>query len=169
VTYARAYGEPLSSILEERYATLATELFDGAHDGDTTVAALPEQPRDLLTPAFLAAHEAGGAPAHRARQQGAARDLAAAAAAGPTRRHRLDRELGAGAQGALAEGLEGGPEEGDRMLAIQLIGTTGVGVLMLLSRLLAQPALLDVALVLALLAAVASAAFTAQPREDGDA
>ena len=62
-----------------------------------------------------------------------------------------------------------GPEEGDRMLAIQLIGTAGVGVLMLLSRLLAQPALLDVALILALLAAVASAAFTGLPREDGDA
>jgi multicomponent Na+:H+ antiporter subunit F len=62
-----------------------------------------------------------------------------------------------------------GPEEGDRMLAVQLIGTGGVGVLMLLSRVLGQPALLDVALVLALLAAVAAAAFTARPREDGDA
>jgi multisubunit Na+/H+ antiporter MnhF subunit len=40
---------------------------------------------------------------------------------------------------------------------------------MLLSRVLGQSALLDVALVLALLAAVAAAAFTAQPREDGDA
>ena len=62
-----------------------------------------------------------------------------------------------------------GPEEGDRMLAVQLIGTAGVGVLMLLSRVLGQPALLDVALLLALLAAVAAAAFTALPREDGDA
>jgi len=62
-----------------------------------------------------------------------------------------------------------GPEEGDRMLAVQLIGTAGVGVLMLLSRVLGQPALLDVALLLALLAAVAAVAFTAQPREDGDA
>jgi multicomponent Na+:H+ antiporter subunit F len=62
-----------------------------------------------------------------------------------------------------------GPEEGDRMLAVQLIGTAGVGVLLLLSRVLGQPALLDVALLLALLAAVAAAAFTAQPREDDDA
>lgn len=53
-----------------------------------------------------------------------------------------------------------GPGAGDRMLAIQLIGTAGVGMLLLLGVLLDQPALLDVALLLALLAAVAAAAFT---------
>jgi len=58
-----------------------------------------------------------------------------------------------------------GPGAGNRMLAAQLIGTTGVGILLLLSELLAQPSLIDVALILALLAAVATAAFTGQPRE----
>jgi multicomponent Na+:H+ antiporter subunit F len=46
------------------------------------------------------------------------------------------------------------------MMAAQLIGTAGVGVLALLSPVLAQPALIDVALVLALLAAVSVAALT---------
>ncbi len=58
-----------------------------------------------------------------------------------------------------------GPGPGDRMLAAQLIGTSGVGMLLLLGVLLEQPALIDVALILALLAAVAAAAFTGQPRE----
>ena len=55
-----------------------------------------------------------------------------------------------------------GPGAGDRMLATQLIGTAGVGILLPLSLLLDQPALIDVALLLALLAAVAAAAFTGQ-------
>ena len=55
-----------------------------------------------------------------------------------------------------------GPSAGDRMLAAQLLGTTGVGILLLLGVLLDQAALIDVALVLALLAAVAVAAFTGQ-------
>ena len=58
-----------------------------------------------------------------------------------------------------------GPGPGDRMLAAQLIGTSGVGVLLLLGVLLEKPALTDVALILALLAAVAAAAFTGQPRD----
>ncbi|MCG6939330.1 MAG: multiple resistance and pH regulation protein F [Gammaproteobacteria bacterium] len=61
-----------------------------------------------------------------------------------------------------------GPEAGDRMMAAQLIGTTGVGMLLLLSLLLGQPALADVALILALLAAVAAAAFSGQQRETGN-
>ena len=61
-----------------------------------------------------------------------------------------------------------GPSAGDRMLAMQLIGTTGVGVLLLLSLLFDQTALIDVALILALLAAVAAAAFTGQQMESGD-
>lgn len=52
-----------------------------------------------------------------------------------------------------------GPTPFDRMLAAQLIGTTGVGMLVLLAQAQARPALLDVALVLALLAAVAAVAF----------
>ncbi len=42
----------------------------------------------------------------------------------------------------------------DRMLAAQLTGTTTVAILVLLSQVMAMPALLDVALVFALLAAV---------------
>ncbi|MGD2082031.1 MAG: monovalent cation/H+ antiporter complex subunit F [Chromatiales bacterium] len=53
-----------------------------------------------------------------------------------------------------------GPDPGDRMLAAQLIGTAGVGVLLLLAAALGLPSLVDVALVLALLAAVAVVAFT---------
>lgn len=55
-----------------------------------------------------------------------------------------------------------GPTDGDRMLATQLIGTTGVGMLLLLGVLPGQQALVDVALILALLAGVAAAAFTGQ-------
>ena len=61
-----------------------------------------------------------------------------------------------------------GPGVGDRMLATQLIGTVGVGMLLLLSVLLDQPALIDVALRLALLAAVAAAAFTGQQKTQND-
>jgi multicomponent Na+:H+ antiporter subunit F len=57
-----------------------------------------------------------------------------------------------------------GPGAGDRMLAIQLIGSAGAGMLLLLNVLLEQPALIDVALLLALLAAVAAAAFTGQQK-----
>ena len=61
-----------------------------------------------------------------------------------------------------------GPGAGDRMLATQLIGTAGVGVLLVLSLLLNQTALIDVALLLALLAAVAAAAFTGKQAEAGN-
>lgn len=54
-----------------------------------------------------------------------------------------------------------------RMLAMQLLSTSGVGVLLLLASALALPALLDVALVLALLAAVALIAFTRRTQGDG--
>jgi multicomponent Na+:H+ antiporter subunit F len=53
-----------------------------------------------------------------------------------------------------------GPTTGDRMMAAQLLGTAGVGILLLLAPVLAMPALVDVGLVLGLLAAVAVAAFT---------
>ncbi len=52
-----------------------------------------------------------------------------------------------------------GPTPADRMLAAQLFGTTGVAILLLLSKGLGAPALANVALVFALLAAVAAAAF----------
>ena len=53
-----------------------------------------------------------------------------------------------------------GPALEDRLAAILLLGSGGVGLLMLLTLLFNSPALLDVALVLALLAAVVSAAMT---------
>jgi multicomponent Na+:H+ antiporter subunit F len=62
-----------------------------------------------------------------------------------------------------------GPSTGDRMMAAQLMGTTGVGLLLLLQPVLGIPALVDVALVLALLAAVAVAALTAgSPPDTGE-
>lgn len=52
-----------------------------------------------------------------------------------------------------------GPTTADRMMAAQLLGTSGVAILLLLWPLFDLLALIDVALVLALLAAVAVAAF----------
>lgn len=59
----------------------------------------------------------------------------------------------------------------DRMLAALLFGTTGVALLMLAAAVLDLPASVDVALVLALLAAIAGIAFarrawTPSPRND---
>lgn len=51
---------------------------------------------------------------------------------------------------------------GNVLLAIQLLGTAGVALIMVLAALLSLPALLDVALVLALLATIAAVAFTRQ-------
>ena len=59
-----------------------------------------------------------------------------------------------------------GPSLQDRMLSVQLLGTGGVAVLLLLASLLKAPALIDVALVLALLAAVAVAALTRRETDD---
>lgn len=61
--------------------------------------------------------------------------------------------------GGLVRALRG-PTVQDRMLSVQLLGTGGVALLLLMSALVASPPLLDVALVLALLAAVAAAALT---------
>jgi multicomponent Na+:H+ antiporter subunit F len=52
-----------------------------------------------------------------------------------------------------------GPTAADRMLAVQLFGTTAVAVLLLLSQAQGSTAILDVALVFALLAAVTAVAF----------
>jgi len=52
-----------------------------------------------------------------------------------------------------------GPTAPDRMLATQLMGTTGVGVVLLLSELLSGPSLVDVALVFSLFAAMTTVAF----------
>ncbi|MFC7691277.1 monovalent cation/H+ antiporter complex subunit F [Paeniroseomonas aquatica] len=57
-----------------------------------------------------------------------------------------------------------GPDPADRLMATQLLGTGGIAVLLLLGAATRQPALLDVALVLALLGAFASVAFVLASR-----
>lgn len=53
-----------------------------------------------------------------------------------------------------------GPSQADRMLSAQLFGTTGIAILLLLAEAMATAALRDIALTLALLAILATAAFT---------
>ena len=55
-----------------------------------------------------------------------------------------------------------GPTRADRMMAAQLLGTGGIAALLLRSDVTKTPAVVDVALVLALLAAFASAVFVVQ-------
>jgi multicomponent Na+:H+ antiporter subunit F len=52
-----------------------------------------------------------------------------------------------------------GPRPAERMMAAQLFGTAAVAILLILSRIMDSPALLDVAMVFALLAAVTLVAF----------
>lgn len=52
-----------------------------------------------------------------------------------------------------------GPTAADRMLATQLLGTTGVAILLLLAEAQAEPALRNAALLLAMLAVLVVAAF----------
>jgi len=59
-----------------------------------------------------------------------------------------------------------GPAAADRMTGAQLSGTAGVAILMLLSAAAQDPAVLDVALVLALLAAVGAVAFVKAATRD---
>ena len=63
-----------------------------------------------------------------------------------------------------------GPTAADRMLAVQLFGTTAVAVLLLLAQASGNTALHDVALVFALLAAVTAVAFVRRvwPDEEAD-
>jgi multicomponent Na+:H+ antiporter subunit F len=60
-----------------------------------------------------------------------------------------------------------GPTRADRLVAVQLLGTAGTALLLLLAEVQAQPALRDAALVLALLAAVLSAALVQYLRGRG--
>jgi len=62
-----------------------------------------------------------------------------------------------------------GPSDADRMMAAQLLGTGGAAVLLLVAAGTATPAVVDVALVLALVAAFASAAFAEAGGEDASA
>jgi len=62
-----------------------------------------------------------------------------------------------------------GPADADRMMLAQLLGTGGIATLLLWADATATPAVLDVALVLALLAAFASVAFVlsvSRPADD---
>lgn len=59
-----------------------------------------------------------------------------------------------------------GPTPADRMLAAQLMGTSGVGILLLLAQAFLLPPLRDVALVFSLLAAIAAVAFVQRPFGD---
>ena len=52
-----------------------------------------------------------------------------------------------------------GPGDADRIMAAQLLGTGGTAVLLLVSEAMSLPAAVDIALVLALLAAFVSVAF----------
>lgn len=58
-TYARVYGEPLTSVLQPAWAQRAAPLFDGEHDADAVVAALPATPRTMMSESVLAALEDG--------------------------------------------------------------------------------------------------------------
>lgn len=64
-----------------------------------------------------------------------------------------------------------GPTPGDRLLAPQLVGTAGIGALLTAADAFGAPSLRDVALLLALLAVVTTAAFalrawSAAPKEE---
>lgn len=59
-----------------------------------------------------------------------------------------------------------GPEPADRMMAAQLVGTGGAGIVLLLSAAM-DWGMIDVALVLALLAAFAAVAFVKAQSADG--
>jgi len=59
-----------------------------------------------------------------------------------------------------------GPSHIDRLIAVQLFGTAGTALLLLLSQTQRIPALLDAALILALLAALLSAALVQYMRGD---
>lgn len=58
-SYANVYGEALDSALQEPYATLVPTLFDGVHDYDSIVAALPRNPREMFRDEFLRTYEDG--------------------------------------------------------------------------------------------------------------
>ena len=62
-----------------------------------------------------------------------------------------------------------GPATEDRMMAVQLVGTTAVAMLIVFSALLGMPSAIDVALVLALLATVAALALSREQKTEADA
>ncbi|KAA6187051.1 multiple resistance and pH regulation protein F [Thiohalocapsa marina] len=62
-----------------------------------------------------------------------------------------------------------GPTPSDRMMAAQLMGTSGIGVVLLLAQVVEVGGLVDVALIFALLAAVAVTAFTRRRANEREA
>lgn len=60
-----------------------------------------------------------------------------------------------------------GPSRADRMMAAQLVGTAGIAIILLLAGSAAAWVIIDVALVLALLAAFAAVAFVKTGSADG--
>jgi multicomponent Na+:H+ antiporter subunit F len=61
-----------------------------------------------------------------------------------------------------------GPTRGDRMMAAQLFGSTGVAVLLVLAEIRGEPAFTDVALVFTLLATVNALVFVRHGRDPGE-
>ena len=51
--YANIYGEALATALRDPYASNVPVLFDGLHDGDAIMAALPANPREMFHEEFL--------------------------------------------------------------------------------------------------------------------
>lgn len=61
-----------------------------------------------------------------------------------------------------------GPGDADRVMATQLLGTGGIALVLILAVLLGEPAAIDAALILALLAAFAGLAFVRALGSEGD-
>ncbi|MEX0847305.1 MAG: hypothetical protein WD023_05945 [Ilumatobacteraceae bacterium] len=59
-SYARAYGQPLESLLTDDAATLVTELFDGLHAADDIASRLPPTPRPMFREGWVDGYLAGG-------------------------------------------------------------------------------------------------------------
>jgi multicomponent Na+:H+ antiporter subunit F len=62
-----------------------------------------------------------------------------------------------------------GPQDADRVMATQLLGTGGITLVLIVAVIVNRPAMVDAAMTLALLAAFAGLAFVrAADREDGE-
>lgn len=61
-----------------------------------------------------------------------------------------------------------GPTPGDRFLVIQLFGTAAVAILILIAQAINEPALVDIALVFALLASITMVAFVRRTWKEED-
>ena len=57
--YSAIYGQPVTTLLAEPYASSLPGLFDGDHGDADFAAALPKTPRELFTPEFLDAFDHG--------------------------------------------------------------------------------------------------------------